>query len=330
MQIRTIRQTGSLKQIDWQDPRFRTSYFFHLDPLKRSISEVGILNLPLLQKISQDQFRIVCGLRRLTALRELNEDQFDALIVDRKISDLQLMELVLFENLSVRDFNIMEKAHIISNLKNSYKIPEAILLKKYLPLLNLGNNPRWLTWSKHLIGFPTNVQQAFAHEKISYDLIDFLVNLNAGEKENIIYLIDTLHLGKNRQKELIVLLSDLLRQKKILLSEFLCQLELSEVISNNIHTPSQKTVRFFNWLKVQRYPGYSKMEKNFQDLVRSFKLPNKMQLKHSPYFEEDWFKIQLQFRNITEFKQAVQIQLQLDKSNKMKKVFDLFDLAFNR
>lgn len=323
MELKPTKQTINLKQVDWKDSRFRTSFFYTFDSLKRSISEVGILNPPLLRKTDKDKYRIICGFRRLTVLQELRIDFFDALIVDGKIPDIQLMELALYENLSVRDFNILEKAHIISNLKANYKIPQHILLKDYLPLLNLGNNPRWLIWSKQLIEFPQFIQSSFAQDKMSFDMIDFLFKLTTAEQENLISLVLMLQLSKNRQKDLILLLSDILRQKKLSLNDFLSKPELSAIIGEKSITPSQKTGRLFNYLKVQRYPEYSKTEKKFQDLVRSFKLTDKIQLHHTPYFEDDRFTIKIQFRNRDEFKQAVEIQQQLEQNNTITKLFDL-------
>ena len=81
MQFETTKKKIRLSRINWQDKKFCTSYFSDLSELKQSISNIGILNPPFVQSISENEFRIVNGRRRLKALKELNHEFCEVYII---------------------------------------------------------------------------------------------------------------------------------------------------------------------------------------------------------------------------------------------------------
>lgn len=325
MQLETTRKKILLSQIKWQEKKYRTSYFADLSGLKQSISAVGILNPPIVQSISDENFRIVSGWRRLMALRELDKNFCEVFVLKDTSNDLRLLELVILENLSIREFNVMEKAIIIKNLVTEFNLSDRKIVENYLPLLKLGKNPKWLGWSQKLVDFPQCVQQTFANEMLSFDLIDFLEKINSEDREHFVNIINILKLGKNRQKELAMLLADLSRIKSCSLSKLFQEVELVKIIDHEKLTNSQKTAKLFEWLKNQRYPRYSEVEKKFEYVIRSLKIPTNSQIKHSPYFESDWYTLQFTFRNLDEFKKTVEFQNKINSEEQIGKLFHLTD-----
>jgi ParB/RepB/Spo0J family partition protein len=325
MQLETTKNKIRLSQINWQDKKFCTSYFVDLTELKKSISAVGILNLPIVQSISENEFRIVSGWRRLKVLLELEQEFCEVYITDEDKPDLELFELILHENLSIREFNLMEKAFIIKNLADEFELSDNEIIDKYLPLLKLGNNPKWLDWAQKLVDFPSQVQQAFARELLSFDLIDFLNKMKSQDQEQFVTLVNILHLGKNRQKELATLLADLSRLKNLSFYDLLNEEDVVKIVEHKKLTHSQKTAKLFEWLKTQRFPAYSKVEKKFVELIRSLKIPNNLQIKHSPYFESDWFSLQFSFRNLDDFCKVVEVQNQISNAEQIGKLFHITD-----
>jgi len=322
MKFRRIKKTLHFKNIDWQDQKFCMSYYYNSSLLKQSILNVGILNFPLLQPISRDRYRIISGWRRFSVLKESNFEPFETFVLDESVPDYQLFDLVLHENLSVRDFNLIEKAYIIKTLEIVLKIETEKIQKTYLPLLSLGHNPRWIIWLKQLLIFPSEVQQAFAEDKLSYDLIEYIEKFKDDEKIVLTKLILSLNLSKSRQKELMLLIDDLLRIKNSQLAELL---EQADILKDQKMTYSQKTAKFFEWLKTQRFPNYSEMEKKIQKTIHKLNPPRKVQVKHSPYFESDWLSLQFQFRNAEEFKNVVQFQSELISEQKIDQLFEMIN-----
>lgn len=325
MKLNTRREVVNLSDLDWQDQRFCTSFFPDLTDLKRSVRAIGLTTPPLLKKTDENRFQIISGWRRLFVLRELQQNRFEADILAEDISDPDLLQLVLFENMSLRSFNFFEKAMIIANLEKRLQVEEKLIVKQYLPILNLGNNSRWLNWAREISQFPVAVQEAFARESLSFELIGFLSGLNDEEKIQLTQIVALLHLGKNRQKELALLLNDLLRIKNISLAGLVAGNSLRQILQDEKLTYSQKTTKFFAELKQQRYPVYTKTQHNVQDFIRSLKLPQNAELQHSPFFESEWFTFLFRFRNQEEFKEVVQILQQLNEENKISQLVDLIE-----
>ncbi|HDL17594.1 MAG TPA: hypothetical protein ENH29_00900 [Bacteroidetes bacterium] len=325
MKINTRREVVNLSALDWQDQRFCTSFFPDLTGLKRSVQTIGLVTPPLVKKTGDGRFQIISGWRRLFVLREMRQNQFEAAVAADNIPDTDLLQLVLYENMSLRNFNFFDKAMIIANLEKRFQLDENQIVKQYLPILNLGNNPRWLNLAREISQFPAAVQEAFSRESLSSELIGFLSGLTDEEKIQLTQTVTLLHLGKNRQKELSFLLSDLLRMRNLSFPELMAQDSLRQILQDEKLTYSQKTTKFFTELKQQRFPVYTKTLRNIQNFIRSLKLPHNAELQHSPFFESEWFTFQFRFRNQAEFGNVVKTLQRLNKENKISRLIDLIE-----
>ncbi len=304
-------------QIDWSDELFKMTAFADLAALRESIRAVGLVHPPLLQEKGEGVYRVVSGWRRLAVLKELGQDAADCWILGVG-NEKELFEKVLLENLVVRPFNIIEKALVVRSLRERLQLSEGEILAEYLPRLGFGRNPKWLNWLNTLNQFPEPVQRAFARDLISYDLIEYFENRTPEEQIRLTRVIEELRLGKNRQKELLLLLNDLSRIKKRTLLELLQSNPVTEIMEKGERTPSQRTARLFDWLKQERFPRYEQTENHFREFVRSLRLPPTIQLKHSPYFESEWYTMELRFRTADEFTRAVNFLTDLQKHEKMQ------------
>ncbi len=323
MTFQRVQQTIQLQQIDWNDSRFRMSRFAELAGLRQSIMTIGIINPPVVVATTAGQYCIVCGWRRLTIWRELKHDTAEVLLAPATVPALELFNWALFENLSVRNFNLIEKAEIVARLQTEFAVPDVMLRQIYLPALAVADNPRWRRWLPALLLLPEAVQRAFAEDLLSLDLIDYFTALSESDQHLLLRWITGLRLGKNQQKELILLLGDLLRREQWTLAELFAQSELQQLEQAEKLTPSQKCARLFEWLKSRRLPNLTRMENQFQKLVHSLELPGIMQLRRSPYFEGDWFEIGFRFRSPSEFAAAAEIVHKLSTSGAVQVLKEL-------
>ena len=85
MNFQQLKKTIDFNNVNWQDNLFCMSYYSDMVTLKQSILNVGILNLPLIQQVSRDRYRIVGGWRRLLALKELKKESFEAYVLNKDI-----------------------------------------------------------------------------------------------------------------------------------------------------------------------------------------------------------------------------------------------------
>src|SRR5690625_2863406 len=91
---------------------------FHADAieeLKDSILEYGIIQ-PLIVRKSIKGYEIVVGERRFRAAKEAGLDTVPVVI--KELTDDNMMELALLENLQREDLTPIEEAHAYANLMN--------------------------------------------------------------------------------------------------------------------------------------------------------------------------------------------------------------------
>jgi ParB family transcriptional regulator, chromosome partitioning protein len=80
-----------------------------MEDLKRSIAENGVLEPPVVRK-KGDFFELVAGERRYRAVRELNHETIEVIVMDVE-SDEKMLILSLIENIQREDLNAIEEAH---------------------------------------------------------------------------------------------------------------------------------------------------------------------------------------------------------------------------
>ncbi|GLI58017.1 hypothetical protein PM10SUCC1_35310 [Propionigenium maris DSM 9537] len=116
-------QVKLLEDIDFSDVTFINrlsldSGSLELEELKESISKVGLLNIIYLQERDDSTYRIVSGLRRSSAIKELYEDGRDVKGKDRVVIFDKNTPYELLDSISV-DENIQRKN--LSIIEQSFK-----------------------------------------------------------------------------------------------------------------------------------------------------------------------------------------------------------------
>ena len=92
-----------------------------LDSLAQSIKENGIIQ-PIIVRKSNNGFTIVAGERRFRAAKQLGLKEVPILVKD--ISDLQVLEISLVENVQREDLNAIEEAIAYKRLSEEFKLTQ--------------------------------------------------------------------------------------------------------------------------------------------------------------------------------------------------------------
>jgi ParB family transcriptional regulator, chromosome partitioning protein len=87
-----------------------------MEELKRSISENGILEPPIVRR-KGDFFELIAGERRYRAARELKLDSIEVIVMEVKSED-QMLILSLIENIQREDLNAVEEARAYEQIMN--------------------------------------------------------------------------------------------------------------------------------------------------------------------------------------------------------------------
>ncbi len=293
----------SINTIDFGDVLYRTSYLRNDASLRDSFRKAGIIQPPVLQAKGEG-FRIVSGFRRLEFLRDEGASETSAFIRESDENSYSLFRMTLFENLASRDLNLVEKARIVDRLINVFEKSKTEVQREYFPLLALGQNSKWFEWMPSLLLMPMEIQISFMKGDLSFDLIDFFSGIETGQQLNLLDLFSEFQVNKNKQKEILHLLQDLLKNESCSLKEFLTHSYFSELKQAKM-TPSQKADKFFQWIFKWRYPMYSRAEKNFKQWLSEQKIPPLLDIQHSPFFELKKYDVRFSFKSSEDLEKII-------------------------
>jgi ParB family chromosome partitioning protein len=129
-----------------------------IDELKESIIEHGILQ-PIVVRKSIRGFEIVVGERRFRAAKEAKLETIPAVV--RELSEQQMMELAVLENLQREDLNPIEEGLAYQMLMEKLKLTQEEVAKR------LGKSRPHIANHVRLLSLPPNIQEFISTGKIS-------------------------------------------------------------------------------------------------------------------------------------------------------------------
>lgn len=129
-----------------------------IDELKESILEHGILQ-PLVVRKSIKGYEIVVGERRFRAAKEAMLETVPAVV--REMSEQQMMELAVLENLQREDLNPIEEGMAYQTLMEKLKLTQEEVSKR------LGKSRPHVANHIRLLSLPPKIQELISNGKIS-------------------------------------------------------------------------------------------------------------------------------------------------------------------
>lgn len=181
-----------------------------IQELKESVEEHGILQ-PLIVRKSIKGYEIVVGERRFRAAKMANLDTIPVII--RELTEEQMMELALLENLQREDLTAIEEAKAYQNLMNELDLTQEKLAKR------LGKSRSHIANFVRLLALPPNVIKKIDEGTLSMghgrallslkekDQINHVVSrienerLNVRQVERLIYEYNQHKQKKNKQEK---------------------------------------------------------------------------------------------------------------------------------
>ncbi len=144
-----------------------------IDELAHSIKEHGVFQ-PIIVKKSVKGFQLVAGERRVRACRNLGLETIPAII--RDLTDEQMMEIALLENLQREDLSAIEEAHAYQNLMAKFNITQDNLAKK------IGKSRSHITNILGLLKLSPDVQKMVNEKKLTMGHARVLSKLENNEQ----------------------------------------------------------------------------------------------------------------------------------------------------
>jgi len=99
-----------------------------LDELAESIREHGVVQPIVVRRLKSGKYELVAGERRLRASQQLGRDKIPAIV--KELTDQQMMEIALVENIQRQNLNPVEEAHAYKRLLEEFKLTQEQLAQK--------------------------------------------------------------------------------------------------------------------------------------------------------------------------------------------------------
>jgi ParB family chromosome partitioning protein len=171
-----------------------------LKELAASIKEIGILQPPVVRKISENQYELIMGERRLRASKLAGLSHIPVII--RETSDAELLREALVENIHRSNLNALEEAAAYNQMINDFGYTHDELAIK------LGRSRPLITNTLRLMNLPISVQKRLATGALTTGHARALLGLSDSEEiERLATKIVNEGLSVRSTEELIALSS---------------------------------------------------------------------------------------------------------------------------
>ncbi|MFG6146777.1 ParB/RepB/Spo0J family partition protein [Halobacillus sp. B23F22_1] len=177
-----------------------------IEELSQSIQEHGILQ-PLIVRKSIKGYEIVAGERRFRAAKEAGLEKLPVIVKD--MTDEQMMEIALLENLQRENLTPIEEARAYQNLMNTLEVTQDVLAKRLgKSRSHIANFLRLLSLSPEVINKINEGLLSMGHGRALLGLKD------AAKTEAVVERIESERLNVRQTEKLIADLNERKSKKK--------------------------------------------------------------------------------------------------------------------
>lgn len=145
-----------------------------LSELAESIAQHGVLQPLLVRPIGTDGYQVVAGERRWRACRKAGVKEVPVII--RDLTDVEVMQIALIENLQREDLSPIEEAKGYKSLIDTYNFTQNEVSK------SVGKSRSAITNSLRLLSLPESVIEMISNGQISAGHARALISIEDEEK----------------------------------------------------------------------------------------------------------------------------------------------------
>jgi ParB family chromosome partitioning protein len=314
----------SLSQIDSQDTTYCITDRQPSPDLVRSIGEIGLLRPPLL-KADDDRYVIVSGFARIAACRQLGRSRITAGLLDASIPAGQCAVVAVADKTAQKALNLVEQANAVCLLATVYKKKREFHIAARRAGLDI--NGRLEAKLKRVAKLPPLLQSGLIKNVIALPVALTIAQMpDKNGAESVTQLLYEINYSLNQQREILESVVAVSRRDGISIPRLLNGSPIGDIRRNEQLDHRHKARLIRQNLKAMRYPTVSSVEKQFQRLVKSLKLPSKAQLIAPPNFESRSFALRFEFDNQNDLEAIPKVLNRLISAPQIKDLWDLYHL----
>jgi uncharacterized ParB-like nuclease family protein len=296
-----------IEQVNVGDDTFRISEELDSESMLDSLREIGQLN-PVLLLDGRPQKLIVCGFRRIRALRRLGKEY----VIARVLSEeprvaLHGLSMALWDNLSHRQLNTLEKARALFKLRTVGGVSDDALIKTYLPLLGLTPHESILRAYISLNGITSSLRKCLADGRLTISSVEYLAGMPSEVQNRIAVLMDGIRLSASLQKKVLILLEELSVMAGNRLDAALDNPDILSVLEDSTLSPFEKGDKVHAVIYRLKYPTLSRALERFHEGRKLLGLPGSIHITPHPFFERTDLKVEFEAPGAERFRHLADI-----------------------
>ncbi len=277
---------------------------FLADPdhgLVESIDRFGLLR-PLIVRKNPKGHELVCGARRLEALRQCGTVRdIPCYFAQSSASDIELLHLVVEDQKQGGPLSPVETAYLIDMIHQKNLPAEANELESATGTRSAVERKRLIS----LLELEKPLLLAIHQGSLSVRNGLTMTGLQKKERTFVFDLFVKLSLNGGKQRRLLDLAAIISVAKRLSLDEVFTE-HFPEVCSDSIDNIPQTSTRMFKKLYAMSHPHVSQAQHEFHQRTRQLHLPDTCRLEPSPSFERDTVSFIAEFENFDAFQTAWQ------------------------
>jgi len=286
-----IFQTVRLEDIDFSDETFRMTENLASDGMAASLREVGLINPVVLRASAGTVATIVCGFRRLHALRRLGKTEVLARIEPSSWLPLEAFTMALSDNLSHRRITALECSRALFVLRDRCGVDRESLISRYLPMLGLKPHQNVLRTYLELGLLAPALRDLVGREEITVPTAARLAVMPASVQERFGAMFKDVRLSASFQRKVLDLLEELGATASGGVLEVMDHPDVSAACKDPALSAFQRGERVHDLLYRLRSPRLSRAHERFRANEQSLGLSGKVCIVPDPFFETSRIRV---------------------------------------
>lgn len=300
----------NISDIDLSNPRFLVPYKQISTELYNSIKSIGIINPPIIIK-NDNGYLVLTGFKRINVAGELGIKSLFCKVINESDISFQDCIKIIYEDNKDR-FTDIEIAEIgRKHIENGNDI------KQFLQLIGYPATGKNLQRYTCLSKLDTRIINCYLDKKLNAEQCYLLARINA---EDALLLINKIivpfRFNTNETREYLSEVRDISLRDNI---------SISQIVENVLNMQEENTKNGIRLeIKKLRSPRLVEVEKEYNEIVKSLKLPKGVLISYSPYFEKNYIEVKTR---IDSENKLSELKILFENKDKFKRLLDLIRLV---
>lgn len=267
-----------------------------------SVERLGLLRPPIV-RLGPDGYELVCGVKRLDALRRLGHPpgSIGCSVLSEQAQAEDILSLIAEDQIQTGPLSPIEAARFINLVNEQLTQPNNELFNLAITTTSTTQRNRLLS----LLKLEEPIRTSIHHGKISIKTGLNFVSLPTAERRFIHDLFIRLSLNGNKQRRFLELMQIITGVEGCTVVKFISN-HFPELCKEPIGNIPQQTTHLMKRLYEHSHPGISLAKEEFVKRVAKMKLPKNCRVSPTPAFEKDRVSLEVEFDDFRTFSAAWQ------------------------